>query len=70
MTSPSALAFVTSGDLEWIIEGPRTQFDLPAVCLSSPGGSLQQGGGEDQLPHQPRQPHPHVLRPPVGLPHL
>lgn len=31
---------------------------------------MQQGGREDQLPHQPRQPHPHVLRAPPGVPHL
>lgn len=51
---------------------PWTQLDLcpPTFFLSFPGGGLQQGGGKDQLPHQPRQPHPHVLRPPLGLPRL
>lgn len=50
----------------------REKPDLCPLTFSPsfPGGSLQQGGGEDQLPHQPRQPHPHVLRALLGLPRL
>lgn len=51
----------------------RSKLDDLCPLTFSPsfqGGSLHQGGWKNQLPHQPCQPHPHVLRPLLGIPCL